>query len=276
MCKQKDAPDPVINTCNGRNCGDTFTGPNRPNKRSVNPHLKGQQKILHSLLFDSSLRMYYSVTNFGRTTSSFATTCNYDEAPLDEYGLPRETKWGHLRDLHAALRLSKKALLRGVTSAQKLGEDLEVKCIMPCRPESTKSQVVIFVLIELARTSLPFRKDVLRVPQVSNLAVFNKPITLKAGLNQIAPLGATVGFTKRCDCESLFSSVKDSGSYMKHRLAGAHNVAIQGLNTRTIDLSKNGWGHKAYFDAPEGDAPVALELSTMAKGMAWINGKSID
>lgn len=42
-------------------------------------------------------------------------------------GLPRETKWGHLRDLHAALRLSKKALLWGVTSAQKLGEDLEVR-----------------------------------------------------------------------------------------------------------------------------------------------------
>uniref|UniRef100_F6GWK4 Uncharacterized protein n=1 Tax=Vitis vinifera TaxID=29760 RepID=F6GWK4_VITVI len=31
---------------------------------------------------------------------------------------------------------------------------------------------------------------------------------------------------------------------MEHRLAGVHNVAIQGLNTRTIDLPKNGWGHK--------------------------------
>ncbi|XP_058112222.1 beta-galactosidase 13-like [Magnolia sinica] len=32
MCKQKDAPDPVINACNGRNCRDTFTGPNKPYK----------------------------------------------------------------------------------------------------------------------------------------------------------------------------------------------------------------------------------------------------
>uniref|UniRef100_F6GWK3 beta-galactosidase n=1 Tax=Vitis vinifera TaxID=29760 RepID=F6GWK3_VITVI len=151
MCKQKDAPDPVINTCKGRNCGDTFTGPNRPNKRSVSteyletPHLKGQQKILHSLFISkngtlANYYMYYSVTNFGRTTSSFATTCYYDEAPLDEYGLPRETKWGHLRDLHAALRLSKKALLWGVTSAQKLGEDLEVKCIMPAGPNLRKAR----------------------------------------------------------------------------------------------------------------------------------------
>lgn len=28
MCKQRDAPDPVINACNGRHCGDTFAGPN--------------------------------------------------------------------------------------------------------------------------------------------------------------------------------------------------------------------------------------------------------
>ncbi|WJZ86229.1 hypothetical protein VitviT2T_005708 [Vitis vinifera] len=109
------------------------------------PHLKGQQKILHSLFISkngtlANYYMYYSVTNFGRTTSSFATTCYYDEAPLDEYGLPRETKWGHLRDLHAALRLSKKALLWGVTSAQKLGEDLEVKCIMPAGPNLRKAR----------------------------------------------------------------------------------------------------------------------------------------
>lgn len=61
MCKQKDAPDPVvssmynqfgivffiprdkaytffilqINACNGRHCGDTFTGPNKPYKPSI-------------------------------------------------------------------------------------------------------------------------------------------------------------------------------------------------------------------------------------------------
>ncbi|RVX21335.1 Beta-galactosidase 6 [Vitis vinifera] len=35
MCKQSDAPDPVINTCNGMRCGQTFTGPNSPNKPSM-------------------------------------------------------------------------------------------------------------------------------------------------------------------------------------------------------------------------------------------------
>ncbi|KAI5335791.1 hypothetical protein L3X38_025925 [Prunus dulcis] len=35
MCKQTDAPDPVINTCNGMRCGQTFGGPNSPNKPSL-------------------------------------------------------------------------------------------------------------------------------------------------------------------------------------------------------------------------------------------------
>ncbi|KAK4377367.1 hypothetical protein RND71_003663 [Anisodus tanguticus] len=35
MCKQKDAPPHIISTCNGRHCGDTFTGPNGPNKPSL-------------------------------------------------------------------------------------------------------------------------------------------------------------------------------------------------------------------------------------------------
>ncbi|KAK1353860.1 hypothetical protein POM88_052225 [Heracleum sosnowskyi] len=46
-------------------------------------------------------------------SSSFVTTRYYDEAPLDEFGLFREPKFGQLRDVHRALKLSKKALLWG-------------------------------------------------------------------------------------------------------------------------------------------------------------------
>ncbi|XLT68723.1 hypothetical protein HN873_025162, partial [Arachis hypogaea] len=35
MCKQDDAPDPMINACNGMKCGTTFKGPNSPNKPSI-------------------------------------------------------------------------------------------------------------------------------------------------------------------------------------------------------------------------------------------------
>ncbi|MBA0686653.1 hypothetical protein Goari_014243, partial [Gossypium aridum] len=33
--------------------------------------------------------------------------------------------------------------------------------------------------------------------------------------------------------------------------------------------------HKAYFNAPEGDEPLALDMESMGKGQIWINGQSI-
>lgn len=42
-------------------------------------------------------------------------------------GLYKEPKWGHLRDLHQALRLCKKALLRGTPTTQPLMEDVEAR-----------------------------------------------------------------------------------------------------------------------------------------------------
>uniref|UniRef100_A0A0D3DHZ2 beta-galactosidase n=1 Tax=Brassica oleracea var. oleracea TaxID=109376 RepID=A0A0D3DHZ2_BRAOL len=33
--------------------------------------------------------------------------------------------------------------------------------------------------------------------------------------------------------------------------------------------------HKTYFDAPEGDEPLALDMEGMGKGQIWVNGESI-
>uniref|UniRef100_M1A6L4 beta-galactosidase n=1 Tax=Solanum tuberosum TaxID=4113 RepID=M1A6L4_SOLTU len=70
--------------------------------------------------------VYHGGTNFGRSSSSFVTTRYYDEAPLDEFGLMRDPKWSHLRDLHRALRLSRRALLWGTPTVQKINQDLEI------------------------------------------------------------------------------------------------------------------------------------------------------
>ncbi len=102
----------------------------------------------------------------------------------------------------------------------------------------------------------------------------------------------------------------DSGAYLEHRLSGIHAVSIQGLSTGTLDISDSGWGHlpgvdgerlhlydeegakkvqwteakglgapltwyKTTFDAPEGDNPVAVNLTTMSKGLAYVNGRGI-
>ncbi|XLR42332.1 hypothetical protein S83_026992, partial [Arachis hypogaea] len=143
MCKQTDAPDPVINTCNGMRCGETFPGPNSPNKPKLwtedwtsfyqvyggLPYIRSAQDIaFHVTLFIArngsyvNYYMYHGGTNFGRTASAYVITAYYDQAPLDEYGLLRQPKWGHLRELHAAIKSCSSTLLQGVQSNFSLGK----------------------------------------------------------------------------------------------------------------------------------------------------------
>ncbi|KGN43246.1 beta-galactosidase 13 [Cucumis sativus] len=437
MCKQKDAPDPVINTCNGRHCGDTFTGPNKPYKPALwtenwtaqyrvfgdPPSQRAAEDIAFSVARFFSKNgslvnyyMYHGGTNFGRTSAVFTTTRYYDEAPLDEFGLQREPKWGHLRDVHKALNLCKKPLLWGTPGIQVIGKGLEARfyekpgtnicaaflanndtksaqtinfrgrefllpprsiSILPdCKtvvfntetivsqhnarnfipsknanklkwkmspesiptveqvPVNNKIPLELYSLlkdttdygwyttsIELDKEDVSKRPDILPVLRIASLGhamlvfvngeyigtahgsheeknfVFQGSVPFKAGVNNIALLGILVG-------------LPDSGAYMEHRFAGPRSITILGLNTGTLDISKNGWGHqvalqgekvkvftqggshrvdwseikeeksaltwyKTYFDAPEGNDPVAIRMNGMGKGQIWVNGKSI-
>ncbi|XP_077213030.1 beta-galactosidase 16-like [Tasmannia lanceolata] len=143
MCKQDDAPDPVINTCNGRNCGETFAGPNSPSKPSlwtenwtmryqvygVEPRIRSAEDIAFAVALFIAKKgsyvnyyMYHGGTNFGRSASSYVTTSYYDQAPLDEYGMVRQPTWGHLKELHAAIKLCSETLLWGTPSNFSLGQ----------------------------------------------------------------------------------------------------------------------------------------------------------
>ncbi|KAK1552709.1 hypothetical protein Q3G72_022161 [Acer saccharum] len=66
--------------------------------------------------------VYHGGTNFGRTASAYVITSYYDQAPLDEYGLKRQPKWGHLKELHAAINLTSTTLLQGVQTNFSLGQ----------------------------------------------------------------------------------------------------------------------------------------------------------
>ncbi|MCL7035716.1 hypothetical protein MKW94_027035 [Papaver nudicaule] len=130
MCKQDDAPDPTINACNGFYC-DLFT-PNKKYKPKMwtenwtgwytgfggtIPHRPAEDvaysvaKFIQTGGSFMNYYMFHGGTNFGRTSGVFvATSYDYD-APVDEYGLLREPKYGHLRDLHKAIKLCESALL---------------------------------------------------------------------------------------------------------------------------------------------------------------------
>ncbi|XP_019181275.1 PREDICTED: beta-galactosidase 16-like isoform X2 [Ipomoea nil] len=144
MCKQDDAPDPVINACNGMRCGEINFAPNSPNKPAIwtenwtsfyqvygsDALMRSAEDIaFHVALFIArkngsyiNYYMYHGGTNFGRTAASFMITSYYDQAPLDEYGLLREPKWSHLKELHAAIKMCSQILLSATPSTFSLAQ----------------------------------------------------------------------------------------------------------------------------------------------------------
>ncbi|KAK7275617.1 hypothetical protein RIF29_16737 [Crotalaria pallida] len=184
MCQQDDAPDPVINTCNGRKCGITFKGPNSPNKPSLwtenwtsfiqafgeEPPLRSAEDIAYNVtLFVAKKNgsyinyyMYHGGTNFDRTTSAFVTTAYYDEAPLDEYGLVRQPKWGHLKELNVAIKSCSETLLYGTQTTFNLGTSQQAYVF---KMKSTTTGCVAFLEnIEYSEAPIQFQNVTYQLP----------------------------------------------------------------------------------------------------------------
>ncbi|KAL1805252.1 hypothetical protein ACET3Z_028320 [Daucus carota] len=145
MCKQEDAPDPIIDTCNGFYC-EGFT-PNKPTKPKMwteiwtgwytkfggpVPYRPAEDLAFSVARFVQNngsffnYYMYHGGTNFGRDSAGLFIATSYDyDAPLDEYGLKREPKWGHLRDLHKAIKLCEPALVSAYPTVWSLGKNSE-------------------------------------------------------------------------------------------------------------------------------------------------------
>ncbi|KAK6938877.1 Beta-galactosidase, beta-sandwich domain, partial [Dillenia turbinata] len=141
MCKEDDAPDPVINTCNGFYC-DFFT-PNKPYKPMLWTEAWSgwfsefggpiYQRPVQDLAFAVArfvqkggsffnYYMYHGGTNFGRTSGGPFITTSYDyDAPIDEYGLIREPKYSHLKELHKAIKQCQPALVSADPTVTSLG-----------------------------------------------------------------------------------------------------------------------------------------------------------
>lgn len=141
MCKENDAPDPVINSCNGFYC-DYFS-PNKPYKPTIWTEAWSgwftefggpiYQRPVQDLAFAVArfiqkggsfvnYYMYHGGTNFGRTAGGPFITTSYDyDAPIDEYGLTRQPKYGHLKELHNAVKQCERALLNADPTIKSLG-----------------------------------------------------------------------------------------------------------------------------------------------------------
>ncbi|KAI8533047.1 hypothetical protein RHMOL_Rhmol11G0265500 [Rhododendron molle] len=141
MCMQDDAPDPVINTCNDFYCDDF--SPNKPYKptmwteawtgwftefggptpqRSVEDLAFAVARFIQKGGSFVNYYMYQGGTNFGRTAGGPFITTSYDyDAPIDEYGLRRQPKYGHLKELHRVIKLCERALVSADPTVTRLG-----------------------------------------------------------------------------------------------------------------------------------------------------------
>ncbi|KAK1557895.1 hypothetical protein Q3G72_033805 [Acer saccharum] len=70
-------------------------------------------------------------------------------------------------------------------------------------------------------------------------------------------------------------SMNNYGPWFDVAGAGLYAVAMIGLKNGMNDLSLEEWTYRISFFAPEGKGPIALNLASMGKGQAWVNGESI-
>ncbi|KAF1872042.1 hypothetical protein Lal_00012263 [Lupinus albus] len=134
MCKEDDAPDPVMRQNKSRskvNRSDLdsyilyrfteFGGP--IHKRPVQDLAFAVAQFVTKGGSFINYYMYHGGTNFGRTAGGPFITTSYDyDAPLDEYGLISEPKYGHLKELHRAIKMCERALVSTDPIVTSLGE----------------------------------------------------------------------------------------------------------------------------------------------------------
>ncbi|GMH25176.1 hypothetical protein Nepgr_027019 [Nepenthes gracilis] len=419
MCKEDDAPDPVINTCNGFYC-DSFS-PNKPYKPTMWTEAWSgwftefggpiYQRPVQDLAFAVArfiqkggsfvnYYMYHGGTNFGRTAGGPFITTSYDyDSPLDEYGLIRQPKYGHLKELHRAIKLCEQALVSAdptvtsmgpfqqahvfypetgggcaaflanydansavrvlfnnmhynlppwsisilpdcknvVFNTAKVGVQTSGMEMLPSNAEisswdsyneeldamdDSTSMTALGLLEQInvtrdASDYLWYKTSVYISPSESFLHggelptlvaqstghavhafsngqligsaygtrenrkfTFREKINLHAGTNDIALLSVAVGLPNVGEHFETWSTkwtyqVGLRGESMN--LASPNGISSVEWMHSAVAVQKQQpltW-HKAYFDAPGGDEPVALDMRSMGKGQAWINGQSI-
>ncbi|KAF3620758.1 Beta-galactosidase 5 [Capsicum annuum] len=126
MCKEDDAPDPIVILIfllvEGRFAEFGGTIPMRPAQDLAFAVARFIQKGGSFVNY----YMFHGGTNFGRTAGGPFITTSYDyDAPIDEYGLIREPKYSHLKELHRVIKLCEQELISSDPKVTSLGSSQE-------------------------------------------------------------------------------------------------------------------------------------------------------
>ncbi|CAO2814443.1 unnamed protein product [Amaranthus hypochondriacus] len=301
MCQQADAPDPIINTCNGFYC-DQFTPNSNQSPKLWTENWSGwfsgfgnaiPYRPVEDLAFSvarfyqrggtmQNYYMYHGGTNFERTSGGPFITTTYDyDAPIDEYGIIRQPKWGHLKDVHKAIKLCEAAMVATDPTYSSLGSNLEAAiyktdsvCAAFLANVDTKSDATVkfngnsYQLPAWSVSILPDCKNVvLNTARINSMAMLPKyiPQSLK-----YSPYSAS-------DIQSSWSWFREPVGISKTQ-AFVKPGLLEQINT-TADKSDYLWYSSSML--VKGDEPfvqngsqAVLHVESLGHGLhIFINGK---
>ncbi|KAK6132340.1 hypothetical protein DH2020_033900 [Rehmannia glutinosa] len=303
MCKQDDAPDPVINACNGQRCGETFVGPNSPNKPAI-----WTENWTHFYDIYGNITKIRSAEDIAYQVALFMVKMN---GSYINYYMP---KWGHLQELHAAVKLCSQTLLYGLQTNFSLGARQDVSTQFSTRSRQLAVKLDSPEIWEECDEVIPvfddtsLRSDLL-LEQMNTTKDASDYLWYTASYQQSEDSQSVITVQSRGHVLRAFVNGVLIGAHMERRAAGLQTVSLQ-ENQVLKNLTNYSWGYqvgllgerlqlyteegsnnaqwnkfnsssqplkwyKSKFDAPEGTDPVALNLGSMGKGEAWINGQSI-
>ncbi|XP_073149103.1 beta-galactosidase 8-like [Henckelia pumila] len=290
MCQQSDAPDPIINTCNGFYC-DQFT-PNsnkKPKMWTENwsgwfssfgdpvPYRPAEDLAFAVARFYQlggtfqNYYMYQGGSNFGRSSGGPFITTSYDyDAPIDEYGLLRQPKWGHLKDVHKVIKLCEGAMVATDPQTTSLGSNLEATvyktesglCAAFLANVDTKSDATVkfngnsYKLPAWSVSILPDCKNVaLNTAKINSVATISKFVRLPSKddttasdasisgwswINEPVGISSDNAFTKFGLLEQI-NTTADVSDYLWY----SSSVEIKGNESKTV-LHVDSLGHALH------------------------------
>lgn len=293
MCKQNNAPGHVINSCNGMKCGQTFVGPNSPNKPSIwtenwtthyqvygedAPMRSAEDIAFHVTLFIAAKKgsfvnhyMYHGGTNFGRTASAFVTTSYYDQAPLDEYGLTTQPKWGHLKELHAAIKLCSTPLLSGVQVNLYLGPQQQAYIF-----NAVSGECAVFLINNDSSNaaSVPFRNASYDLPPMSiSILPDCKNVAFNTAKVSTQYTARTMGRGEVLDAADVWQEFTEAIPNFDSTSTRSETLLEQ-MNT-TKDSSDYLWS-TFRIQHESSDTQAILDVSSLGHALhAFVNGQAV-
>ncbi|XP_073312122.1 beta-galactosidase 8-like [Primulina huaijiensis] len=303
MCQQNNAPQSMINTCNGFYCDQFSPNSNEKPKFWTElwsgwftswgdpvPYRPAEDVAFAAARFYQlngtlvNYYMYHGGTNFGRTSGGpfISTTYDYD-APIDEYGLLRQPKWGHLRDLHKAIKLCEDAMVEADGNTTSLGSNSEATVY---KTESGECAAFLANMDNQKDQTVYFNGNYYDLPawSVSILPDCKNVVYNTAKINSVT---ATTKFVRQLPQHGTTSGASLSGwSWFREPVGMSSNNAfellglMEQINT-TADKSDYLWYSLSTQINPNDpllrdDSQILLHIDTLGHVFhAFVNGRRV-